>query len=123
MHRGETRCITGVYDLFGGRGIEPGGRLDREDQNGVAGEREFQGAGGIADGDDGFVGAGRQAEANASAGLIYNPDFLIFHRDRIRGADAHAGKTRDAQLRVDSEIHASSGRALETLVFSPEGPG
>ena len=31
MYRGETSGVAGVYDLFGGGGIEMGGRLDGEE--------------------------------------------------------------------------------------------
>ena len=91
MHRSETSGVACVYDLFGGGGIEVGGRFDGEYEYGVAGERELEGAGRIADGDDGFVGAGWQAEADAGAGLIHDPDFFVFHRDRIGGAHPYAG--------------------------------
>jgi hypothetical protein len=62
------------------------------------------------------MGTRGQAKADAGAGLVHNPDFLIFDRYRIGGADAYASQARDAQLRVDSKIHASSGRALEALL-------
>ncbi len=123
MHDGETRGVAGVYDLLGGGGIEIGGRFDGQDEYGIARQRELEGAGRIADGDDGFVGAGRQTEADAGAGFIHNPDFLIFDRDRIGGAHPYAGKACDTQLRVDSKIHASSGRALEALLLGSWGPG
>ncbi len=78
-------------------------------------ERELQRPCRVTDGNDGFVGACRQAEAHTHAGLVHNPDFFVFDRYGVGGADAHTRQARDAQLRVDSKIHWSSGRALETL--------
>ncbi len=60
MYCGETRGVAGVYDLFGGGGIEIGGRFDGEYEYGIPRERELEGVGRIADGDDGFVRTGRQ---------------------------------------------------------------
>src|SRR6266498_1909896 len=117
VHRAESYGVACVYDLFRGRGIEPGGRLDRQDEHRFAAQREFERAGGVADGDDGFVGTGGHTQAHASAGLVDNPDLLLFDRYGIRRADAHAGQARDAQLRIDSKIHTNSGRALESLVI------
>src|SRR5256885_11482989 len=83
-------------------------RLDSEDEHGLAAEREFQRPCRVTDGNDGFVGACRQAEADAGAGLVHNPDSFAFDRDGIGGADAHTRQARDAQLGVDSKIHACS---------------
>jgi len=115
MHGIETRGVTGVYDLLGRCRIEPGRRLDGQDEHGVTRERELERPGRVTYGNDGFVGARGQAEAHTHAGLVYNPHLFIFDRYGIGGADAHTRQARDAQLRVDSKIHWSSGRALETL--------
>ncbi len=113
MHDAETGRVTGVDDLFGSGRIEPGRRLDRQDEDGVVAEGKLQRPCRVTDGNDGFMGARRQAEADTHAGLVHNPDFFVFDRYGIGGADAHTRQARDAQLRVDPEIHEHSGRALE----------
>src|SRR5205807_9812245 len=45
---------------------------------------------------------------DAGAGLVHKPDSFAFDRDGIGGADAHTRQARDAQLGVDSKIHACS---------------
>src|SRR5947208_481584 len=115
MHHPETGGVAGVDDLLRRRRIEPGRRLDRQDEHSLVAERELQRPCRVTDGNDGFVGACGQAEAHTHAGLVHNPDLLVFDRYGIGGADAHTCQARDAQLRVDSEIHWSSGRAREAL--------
>ncbi len=101
----EAGRVTGVHDLFGRCGIEPRRRFHRQDEHGLVAERELQRPCRVTDGNDGFVGARRQAEAHTHAGLVHNPDFLVFDRYGIGGADAYACQARDAQLRVDFKIH------------------
>ncbi len=115
MHGAETGSVASVYDLLGRCRIEPGSRFDGEDQHGLVAERELQRPCRVTDGNDGVVGARRQAETDTRARLVHNPDFLILDRYGIRGAHAYTCQARDAPLRVDFEMHAHSGWALESF--------
>ncbi len=115
MHGVETGGVAGVYDLLGGCGIEPCRRLDGQDEHGLVAERKLERPCRVTDRNDGFVGARRQAEAYTGAGLIDNPHFFVFDRYGIGGADAHTRQARDAQLRVDPEIHDDSGLGAREL--------
>jgi len=101
----EAGRVAGVDDLLGRRRIEPRGRFDRQDEDGLVAEGELQRPCRVTDGNDGFMGTCRQAEAHTRAGLVHNPDSFVFDRYSVGGADAHTCQARDAQLRVDPEIH------------------